>query len=362
MAPAVRQVHQLMAALSYGDAVSNHALWIRDALRRAGFASEIFVEHVHPRMTAHVRPLWEYPRVSSADTVCLFHFSIGSAAGPLIFQCPDRLVTIYHNITPAEWFLGFRPHLVGLTYHGRRQLSAFVPRTSLALGVSDYNRRDLAAAGFHPTGVLPIVPDFRLYEGEGSRLTRGLYADDRTNIVFVGRISPNKRIEDVIRAFACFQRYVNPHSRLFLVGDHRGYEKYYDRLLEMVRELRLEEVVFTGHVDDDDLVAYYRLGRIFLCLSEHEGFCVPVLEAMAVGLPIVAYDAGAVSETLRGAGVLLKDKSPELVAELMGEILTNEPLRRAILDGQARVLRELKAVDYDALLLSTLAPVLAPAR
>jgi glycosyltransferase involved in cell wall biosynthesis len=353
-----RQVHQLMAALSYGDAVSNHALWIRDALRRAGYDSDIFVEHVHPRMTTHVRPFWHYPRVSSAETVCLFHFSIGSAVGPLIYSAPDRLVTVYHNITPAEWFLGFRPHLVGLTYHGRRQLTTFASRTALALGVSEFNRRELEAAGYRPTGVLPIVPDWRLYEGQGSTVTRGLYADGRTNIVFVGRISPNKRIEDLIRVFACFQRYVQRHSRLLLVGDHRGYEKYYDRLQEMVQVLGVEEVVFTGHVDDADLVAYYRLGHVFLCLSEHEGFCVPVLEAMAVGLPVVAYDAGAVAETLRGAGVLLKDKNPETTAELIGEILTNDRLRASILEGQSRVIGELKAVNFDTLLLERLRPVL----
>jgi glycosyltransferase involved in cell wall biosynthesis len=353
-----RAVHQLMAALSYGDAVSNHALWIRDSLRRAGYESDIFVEHVHPRMTSHVRPFWQYPRVSSPETVCLFHFSIGSAVEPLIYSSPDRLAIVYHNITPAEWFLGFRPHLVGLTYHGRRQLGAFAARTALALGVSEFNRRELEAAGYRPTGVLPIVPDWRVYDGAGSRVTRALYDDGRTNLVFVGRISPNKRIEDLIRVFACYQRYVDPHSRLLLVGDHRGYEKYYDRLKEMVQALRLEEVVFTGHVDDEDLVAYYRLGHVFLCLSEHEGFCVPVLEAMAVGLPIVAYDAGAVAETLRGAGVLLKDKDPEVVAELVGTILRDGALRTSILEGQARVLRELKSVDFDALLLERLRPVL----
>ena len=354
-----RAVHQLMAALSYGDAVSNHALWIRDALRRAGYVSDIFVEHVHPRMTGHVRPYWQYPEVSSPETVCVFHFSIGSAVGPLIHHRPDRLAIVYHNITPAEWFVGFRPHLVGLTHHGRRELSAWAPRTALALGVSDYNRRELAEAGFAPTGVLPIVPEWSVYERAGSPVTRGLYDDSRTNLVFVGRISPNKRIEDVIRVFACYQRYHQPHSRLLLVGDHRGYEKYYDRLQEMVGTLGLEEVVFTGHVDDDDLVAYYRLARLFLCLSEHEGFCVPVLEAMAVRLPIVAYDAGAVAETLRGAGVLLKDKDPETTAELVAEILARHDLRARILDGQDQVLRELKATDFDRLVLERLHPVLA---
>jgi len=357
MAP--RQVHQLMAALSYGDAVSNHALWIRDALRRAGYVSDIFVEHVHPRMTGQVRPFWQYPQVSAPDTVCLFHFSIGSAVGPLIHHAPDRLAIVYHNITPAEWFIGFRPHLVGLTHHGRRELRVWAARTALALGVSEFNRRELEAAGFAPTGVLPIVPSFRVYEGAGSPVTRRLYEDDRTNIVFVGRISPNKRIEDVIRVFACYQRYHEPNSRLFLVGDHRGYEKYYDRLQEMVQKLRVEEVVFTGHVDDEDLVAYYRLADLFLCLSEHEGFCVPVLEAMAVGLPVLAYDAGAVAETLRGAGVLLKEKDPEKVAELMREILTRPELRAAITAGQARVLAELKSRDFDSLLLDRLKPVLS---
>lgn len=353
-----RRVHQLLAALSYGDAVSNHALSIQAALRSAGYDSDIFVEHVHPRMARFVRPYWEYGTVSAPDTVCLFHFSIGSATAPLIHHLPDRLVTIYHNITPPEYFLRYRPHLVGLTYHARRELALFVPRTTLALGVSEYNRRELAAMGFPATGVLPIVPDWSAFERPGSRLTRALYSDDRENILFVGRISPNKRIDDLIRVFACYQRYVQPRSRLLLVGDHRGYEKYYACLLEMVQTLRLEEVVFTGHVDDDDLAAYYRLGRLFLCLSEHEGYGVPLLEAMAAGLPIVAYDAGAVAETLRGAGLLIRDKSPEWVAEIVGEVLSRPALRAKVLEGQQRVLATYKALDPAAMLLDHLAPLL----
>jgi L-malate glycosyltransferase len=353
------QVHQLMAALSYGDAVSHHALTTQKALRGAGFASDIFVEHVHPRMTGLVRPFWEYPRVSSPDTTCLFHFSIGSATGPLLQQCPDRLVTIYHNITPAEYFLGYRPHLVGLTYHGRRQLSAFAERSVLGLADSEFNRQELEDAGYANTAVLPILPDWTLYESSGSRLTRALYADHRTNIVFVGRISPNKSIDSVIRAFTFYQRHLNPGSRLLLVGDHRGYERYYDRLQDLVRALGTADVVFTGHVDDDDLLAYYRLGHLFLCLSEHEGYCVPLLEAMAVGLPIVAYDAGAVAGTLAGAGVLIQDRSPEVVGTLIHEILTDASLRGRILDKQTRVLARMKGLDFGRMLLERLRPVLA---
>jgi glycosyltransferase involved in cell wall biosynthesis len=312
-------------------------------------------------MSGLARPLWEYRQVSSPETVCLFHFSIGSAAGRLVHHAPDRLVCIYHNITPADFFLGFHPHLAGLCYHGRRELQAFAPRAELGLGDSEFNRRELEAAGFRRTEVLPIVLDFEAYRRPPSPVIRRIYDDGRVNILFVGRIIPNKRIDDLIRTFAVYQRYLEPRSRLLLVGDHRGHERYYDRLQEMVRSLRLDEVVFTGHVDDDELLACYSVADVFLCLSEHEGFCVPLLEAMTFGIPVLAYDAGAVAETLRGGGVLLKDKRPEAVAELVQAVRTDPALRRAVLATQERALREVRAVDFRALLMERLAPVL-PAR
>lgn len=357
-----RQVHQVLAALAYGDAISNEALAIQAHLRRAGFSSDIFAEHVHPRMTERARPLWQYAEVSSAETVCLFHFSIGSAAARLVYHAPDRLVSIYHNITPAEWFLGFHPHLAGLCYHGRRELAVFAARTELALGDSEYNRRELEAAGYPRTGVLPIVLDLSSYRRPPAPVARRLWDDGRTNILFVGRIIPNKKIEDLIRVFALYQRLFDRKSRLLLVGDHRGQEKYYDRLQEVVRAQDAEEVVFTGHVDDDDLRAAYASAGLFLCLSEHEGFCVPLLEAMAFGVPVVAYDAGAVRETLRGGGVLLHDKEPAVVAGLLRRLLTDGVLRARVLETQERAMAAVRAIDFGALLLERLAPVLAAAR
>src|ERR671937_626846 len=138
--PRVRRVHQLLAALSYGDAVSNDALALQLQLRSAGFESEIFAEHAHPRMARCCRPLWEYREVSSPETVCLFHFAIGGAAGRLIFTAPDRLVLRYHNVTPREFFAGFLPHIARQCHQGRRELRAFARRTELALGVSEFNR------------------------------------------------------------------------------------------------------------------------------------------------------------------------------------------------------------------------------
>jgi glycosyltransferase involved in cell wall biosynthesis len=352
------RVHQLLAALSYGDAIGNEALAIQKRLREAGHESDIFAELVHPRVAHLARPLHEYREVSSPATVCIFHFSIGSAAGRLIHGAPDRLVVVYHNITPAHFFLGFHPHLAGLCHHGRRELQAFAPRTELALGDSEFNRRELAELGFARTAVLPIVLDLALYERAPSPLVRRLYDDGRTNVLFVGRIIPNKRIDDLVRGFAFFQRYVRPQSRLLLVGEHKGFERYLGRLQELVRELRVDEVVFAGQVDDDELYAYYRLADVFLCLSEHEGFGVPLQEAMLFGLPVVAYDAGAVRETLGGGGVLLEDKRPELVAELLDGVTRGGDLRRSVLAAQKRAVAGIRATDFRALLAERLRPVL----
>jgi glycosyltransferase involved in cell wall biosynthesis len=352
------RVPQLLAALSYGDAISNEALAIQKHLREAGYQSEIFAERVHPRMAHLARPLWEYGTVSSPETVCLFHFSIGSASSRLIFGAPDRLVAIYHNITPASFFVGFHAHLAGLCHHGRRELAAFAPRTELALGDSDYNRRELEEAGFARTGVLPIVLDFSRYERRPAPVVRRLYGDGRTNILFVGRIIPNKKIEDLIRTFACYQRRHDPSSRLLLVGDTRGFERYLSRLHELVSTVGAEGVVFTGQVDDDDLYAYYDVADIFLCLSEHEGFCVPLQEAMLFRVPVVAFEAGAVAETLHGGGLLIGEKRPEAVASLLAEVRRDPSLRQALLASQERAIREIRGTDFGGLLLDRLAPVL----
>jgi L-malate glycosyltransferase len=358
-----RRVHQLLACLAHGDAVGNHALAIRSALRAAGFASEIYADKTDTRMADVARRSWRYAQeASSADSVCLFHFAIRSSAGALIHGLPDRLVLVYHNITPAEYFVGWSRELVSLCHHGRRELRAFVPRTELALGVSEFNRRELDDLGFARSGVLPILPDLEAPRGARSPVLRRLLDDGRDNILFVGRIAPNKRIEDLLRVFAVYQRWLQPASRLLLVGDVRSQERYVDALLRHVNDLRLEEVVFAGHLEEDDLRTCYAAASAFLCLSEHEGFGVPPLEAMAFAVPVMAYAAAALPETLRGGGLLLREKRPELVAELLFDLIHDRSLREAVLATQARVVAGLRGQRFGELLLRTLSPVLEGAR
>ena len=346
-----RAIHQVLAALAYGDAIGNEALAIRDRLRSRGFASEIFAEKVHPAMASHARPLSEYEAAAADHALCLFHFSIGSAASSLVYHRKEPLICIYHNITPPEFFVPFHQHLAGLCYHGKRELASFAPRSVLGLGDSEFNRKELEATGFRPTGVLPIVLDWSRYDEPPSPvMMERLNGFEGPTILFVGRVVPNKKVEDVLNAFAAFQRHHCPESRLLLVGDTTGHGRYLRRLLELVHSLRLRNVIFTGQVSQSDLIAAYRSAQAFLCLSDHEGFCVPLLEAMHFGLPVIAYDAAAVSETMNGGGVLLEDKDPRLVAETLDLVLRDDAFRRAVLKSQTRTVAAAKAIDFGALL------------
>ncbi len=358
-----RAIHQVLAALAFGDAIGNEALAIRGRLRERGYESDIFAEKVHPQMAGLARPLSEYASAAGPDTLCLFHFSIGSAASSLVYHRADPLICVYHNITPPEFFFPFHPHLARLCYHGRRELKAFAARSVLGLGVSEFNRKELQAAGFSPTGVLPIVVDWSRYdEAPSPVMLKRLSGFDGPTILFVGRIVPNKKIEDVIAAFAAFQRHHSPKSRLLLVGDSVGHERYLRRLLETVHDLRVRDVIFTGQVTQGDLIAAYRSSQAFLCLSEHEGFCVPLLEAMHFELPVLAYDAAAVGETMDGGGILLDDKSPPLVGETLDRVLTDPAFRGAVLRSQARTLAAAKSLDFGRLLEAHIETALQSAR
>lgn len=344
------QVHQMLAAFSYGDAIGNEALRIQQILRDEGFDSEIFAESVHPEMAGLAKKLWDYQSVSSPDNLLILHFSIGAGVSTFAYHLPDPILLIYHNITPARWFATFHRHLAGLCYHGRRELQAFVPRTRLALGDSEFNRAELAAVGFHPTGVLPLLLDPDRLGEEPNPVVRDMFDDDKTNFLFVGRVIPNKCFHDLVKVFAFYQKFIDKNSRLLLVGEWVGFEKYYESLVRMVDELELNDVVFTGHVDDDDLAAYYQVADLFLCLSEHEGYCVPLVEAFRFGVPVMAVDAGAVPETLGDAGVLIREKRLDEIGLMAHAIVSDDALAEEIVAGQDGVLERMRELDDRAVL------------
>ncbi len=351
----VRRVHQVLGALHNGDAVGNEALAIRGHLRSAGLDSEIFAGFVDSRLSGEGRPLRDYAAADGPGTACLYHFSPGSPAVGKALAAEGPLVVVYHNVTPARFFAGWSSRSVRLALQADRELEELGSRAALGLAKSTFSLRDLETAGFATRGILPFVHD----TGEPvppSPVFDRLYADGRVHVLAVGRLAPNKRIEDLLGAFALLQRGV-PRSRLLLVGDD-GLRAYADALLALARRLRLRDVVFCGHVEGDELRSAYGLADVVVSLSEHEGYGVPLVEAMLARVPVVAYDAGAVAETMGGAGVLLGEKRPELVAGVIEGLLQDPVLRRRVLAGQDKVAARIRATDFRALVLGALAPVL----
>ena len=344
-------VHQVLATLGYGDAIGHEVLGIRRVLRSAGYESEIFVETADPRLEDLTWDYRELLQASRPDNLLLHHFSIGSKASRTAFALPDRMALIYHNITPPEYFVGVHDLLVELCYLGRRELGAYVPRTELALGDSEFNRRELEALGFAPTGVLPVVPDLSHLDEPPDPFVARQFDDEWINLLFVGRVIPNKRIEDLLRVFHAYKTRFNPRSRLLVVGAHGGFEKYLAMLHGLAARLGLRDVHFTGHVTNAELAAYYEVADLFLCASEHEGFCVPLIEAFHMRLPVIARAATAVPATMDGGGVLYDERDPRHVAALVDAVVDDRALGDAILERQDAALERLRARDFGRTLL-----------
>jgi glycosyltransferase involved in cell wall biosynthesis len=345
-------VHQVLATLGYGDAIGHEVLGIQRVLRAAGYDSEIFVETADPRLEDLTYDYRDLVDASRPDNLLLHHFSIGSRASRVAFALPDRMALIYHNITPPEYFVGVHDKLVELCWKGRRELGAYVERCDLALGDSEFNRAELEGLGFPRTGVLPVVPDFSHLDAAPDFHVAGAFDDEWTNLLFVGRMIPNKRIENVIRIFHAYRTRINPRSRLLLVGSYGGFEKYLAMLQGMIGELGTPDVHFAGHVSNEELAAYYQVADLFLCASEHEGFCVPLVEAFHMRVPVLAYAASAVPATLDGGGVLYEDRDPGHIALLADAVLSDHALQERVLVAQDAALDRLVKRDFGGTLLS----------
>jgi L-malate glycosyltransferase len=358
----VIRIHQVLATLGYGDAIGHEVLGIQRVLRAAGYESDIFVETADHRLEHLTRDYRELVDHSHPDNLLLHHFSLGSKASRTAFALPDRMALIYHNITPPEYFVGVNRKLARQCFHGRRELGAYRDRCDLALGDSEFNRQDLQALGFRRTAVLPVVPDFSHLDRPPNPFVAEQFDDPWTNLLFVGRVISNKKIEDLIRFFEAYHTLHNQRSRLLIVGTHTGFDRYFASLTGLAADLRLSHVHFVGQVSDEELVAYYEVADLFLCASEHEGFCVPIVEAFYKEVPVVAYAATAVPATMDGAGVLFEDRDPRQVATIIDAVMSDCRLRDAIVEGQLAAVDRLRAKDFAGTLLGFVERILASPR
>ncbi|MDZ4198053.1 MAG: glycosyltransferase [Kiritimatiellia bacterium] len=346
----MKSLHQLVAGYTRGDAISNEARVLRALFRRWGYESEIYCERarVPPELRSDIRDAAELSGTIRPEDGALLHLSIGSDVNRIFQGIRARRIVRYHNITPADYFRGIRESTARVLAQGREQAAALAHTADLNLADSRYNALELEAWGYANPRVLPLLLDFT---GEhGIRPARSLlrkYRDGLKNVLFVGRCAPNKRIEDVLSAFAVYQRTVEPESRLLLAGSTAGVERYHALLLAQARESGLRQVEWLGCVRQTDLVALYQCAHVFLCMSEHEGFCIPLLEAMFHDVPVAAYAAAAVPETLDGAGVLFYEKRFDWIAETLRTMIEPGPTREAILAEQRRRMERYRARDLE---------------
>ncbi len=351
------EIHQMLAGFSSGDAISTYARELQKIFRSWGCPSEIYIQpsSIDPAVIDLCRPLAEHRARSRPENIMIYHFSIGAFASDYFASLPDRKVIIYHNITPAHFFALFKPELASFLEKGRRELRDLAAVTDLALGVSEYNRKELEAAGFPRTGVVPLAADWSGLEGKPDPKTLRRCRKWGEIILFVGRIVPNKRIDDLLKTFYYF-KLIKPDSRLVLVGKYLDTPIYYDYLQTIIHDLGLQDVIFTGHTTDAELLAYYRSADLYLSLSEHEGFCLPLLEAMHFKIPVLAYAAAAVPDTLDGAGVLVKEKDFPRIAEMAEALIDDGDFRRRIVEEQSRRLERFRALPLDSALRALLRP------
>ena len=287
------RIDQMLQTFAYGDAIGNDVIAIQKALKEEGYESRIYASEIDSRINCEdVFPSDEYEN----GDILLYHASTGCELNHLYSSFDTRKWIIFHNVTDPIFFMKDDPDSARRCENGINEITAMKEETEVCIADSSFNKSCLEDMGFTcPIEVVPILIDFDSYNEEANIELINKYKDDGyTNILFTGRVAPNKKHEDCIEAFYYYKKYINPKSRLFLVGGYVEEGNYYKRLKEYVSLLEVDDVIFTGHIPFKDILAYYELADVFLCMSEHEGFCVPLVEAMHFNVPIIAYNSTAI--------------------------------------------------------------------
>jgi glycosyltransferase involved in cell wall biosynthesis len=346
------RIDQLVPAFHRGDAIGDTAYHMKRFFRSQGFDSEIYCLTRDSGLEEDCALFSAFARPENSD-ITILHYALPSSLTPAFAKLPSRRVLLYHNLTPHEFFEEFSPEMARISRLGREELASLAPHVSLALADSEFNRQELVQMEYPATEVFPLFVDFEKYKRPMNEFTHELFRDDRTNVLFVGRIVPNKKIDDLIRVIFYYKKYVSPLVRLIVVGKTSSLPPYYKSLIQMADEfyLKPEEICFTGHIPDDEMFSLYKASDVFLSLSEHEGFGLPFIESMVFDLPIIAYDCTAVPFTLDGAGVLITHKKVAYVAELVRVVTQQKKLRQEIIRGQRERLERFNKMDKEKILM-----------
>ena len=328
-------VHQLIPAATPADAVTGQAFAWRELLAKWGHSGEIVAEHVHLDLADQVHRLDREGKHLLSEGVVILRYAIGSKTAKIAMRRPEQVALLYHNITPGNLLRDFNPTVAELCDRGREALSSFA-RPAVLIADSRFNAADLREAGLGEASVVPLLlelpSEIPPLNGRG----------EDPVVLYVGRVVPNKRLEDTVKAFALYQRHRAPSASLVMVGSQTGFENYRIALERLVERVGAQRVFITGRISPEARDAWYRRAHVYLSMSVHEGFCAPLVESLAHGVPVVARAAGAVPETLGGAGIVLEGDDLPLFAEALHEVVSSTETRRGLAKAGERRLAELR--------------------
>lgn len=319
-------IDQFLSGFHYGDAIGNSVLRFHKFLRSKGIKSRIIAITIDDEVREYCTPFNEYKEEN--DSLKIYHYAISSPINDYFLKNTGNNILIYHNITPSEYFTGFSEELVSLTEKGRNELALFPDKFNLVIADSNFNASELKTIGFRNIKTFPIMISRKDYDGDCSESYMDMFNDGKKNILFVGRITPNKKIEDLIKFLSLYKKIISNDVRLIIAGNVNSVPHYFSSILTLKNDLGLdlEDLFFTGHIPFRELISVYKSADLFLSMSEHEGFCLPLIESSFFNIPVIAYNAGAVGETLDGSGILIGNKDLERVVMVAEKVLNDESI------------------------------------
>ncbi|TMC48064.1 MAG: glycosyltransferase [Chloroflexi bacterium] len=346
-------LHHLLSDFAAGDALGTITLSFRDISRELGFRSEIFSNVIDPRVAVEARPADELETVLRPGDAVMYHLSIGSPVARLFERLPARKLLYYQNITPAAYYRGVNERVVARIEQAHADARRLMPVAELVMAPTAFNLAEARAFGADRAMVVPSpLPVSRLHP-------RPALAPPDPVLLFVGRIAPNKGHADLLRVLAALRGTVQPTARLVVVGHSLDTEPYLRGLWRLAESLGVTDAVdMPGGrlgLSDAELGARYASSSVFLCMSEHEGICVPVVEAMSFEVPVVAYAAGAVPETVGEGGILLETRDPLVWAATVDRILRDGVLRARLTAAGRRRSERVRAAPIAELFQAALA-------
>lgn len=341
------QVHQLLSSIVPGDAVSNYAFYLQKLLQNEGYESEIFAENIHPDVAERCCRYVDYAEVDRRNSILFVHYSIASTGMLTVPDFSARKILFYHNVTPYRYWLDINQLAAFHCFRGRTDLPVIAPSIAAGVAFSEFSLRDLKQAGIQKCVRVPIAINMDQLKLPPDPVTLKLNSGSQKHVLVVGRLAPNKKLEDALRVASLLQK-----VRFLIIGSAEGSGPYYSALLDMSRRLGAN-VDFIGHISQAELNAYYRVADAMLITSEHEGFCVPILEAFYFGVPVVARAAGAIPETANGGALLFGDKEkPEMIAAALGRVLADPVLSSAMKVRGESVLKDYLSISIREIILT----------